>query len=96
MMVCMCGFLFTYFQLSQLPLKDPNFYSQNHAKHETFCLVTCVDPRTIPEQFFGPGLRASVYRNAGGRATDDVVRTLNILRPLGNVKLVLVVHHTGT
>ena len=82
--------------LYSILLKDPNFYSQNHANNKVFCLVTCVDPRTIPEQFFGPGFRSSVYRNAGGRVTDDVVRTLNILRPLGNVKLVLVVHHTGT
>jgi carbonic anhydrase len=58
--------------------------------------VTCVDPRCVPESFFGPGLRGAVYQNAGGRATDDVFRSLNILRALMNLKVVLVVHHTGT
>ena len=58
-------------------------------------LVTCVDPRCVPEAFFGPNLRQPVFRNAGGRATDDAVRTLNILRAVANIKLVLVIHHTG-
>ncbi|EEA27941.1 conserved hypothetical protein [Talaromyces marneffei ATCC 18224] len=32
--------------------------------------------------------------NAGGRATDDVVRSLNVLRALVNMNTVVVVHHT--
>lgn len=57
--------------------------------------VTCVDPRCVPEAFFGPDLRAAVHRNAGGRATADVVRTLNVLRALVKMNTVVVVHHTG-
>lgn len=57
--------------------------------------VTCLDPRCVPEAFFGPDLRGAVCRNAGGRATDDVVRSLNVLRALVNMKTVVVVHHTG-
>lgn len=57
--------------------------------------VTCVDPRCVPEAFFGPELRGAVHRNAGGRATVDVVRSLNVLRALVNMKTVVVVHHTG-
>jgi len=96
MMVCMCGFLIVHSQLFTITLEGSiPIPTDEIILTSRFCLVTCVDPRTIPEQFFGPGLRASVYRNAGGRVTDDVVRTLNILRPLANMNLVLVVHHTG-
>lgn len=63
--------------------------------YKTFCSVTCLDPRCVPEQYFGPGFRGAVFRNAGGRATDDVVRSLTDLRALVNMKTVLVVHHTG-
>jgi carbonic anhydrase len=57
-------------------------------------ILTCVDPRCVPEAFFGPDLQAAVHRNGGGRATDDVVRTLNLLRALVHMKTVVVVHHT--
>ncbi|KUL84305.1 hypothetical protein ZTR_07571 [Talaromyces verruculosus] len=57
-------------------------------------ILTCVDPRCVPEAFFGPDLRGAVHRNAGGRATGDVVRSLNVLRALVNMKTVVIVHHT--
>jgi hypothetical protein len=57
--------------------------------------VTCVDPRCTAENFFGPGFRGPVVQNAGGRATDDAVRSLTILRAMLNLKVVVVVHHTG-
>jgi carbonic anhydrase len=57
--------------------------------------VTCLDPRTVPEKFF-PGLFATVFRNAGARATDDAIRSFNVLRALIATKAVLIVHHTGT
>lgn len=57
--------------------------------------VTCLDPRSVPEAFFGPDFRGAVIRNAGGRATDDAVRSLTVLKALAGVKTVAVVHHTG-
>jgi carbonic anhydrase len=62
--------------------------------------VTCMDPRVVPEQFLGPeNPIVAVARNAGGRATPDVIRTINTVQSLaykvGKVS-VMVVHHTGT
>ncbi|EED23684.1 conserved hypothetical protein [Talaromyces stipitatus ATCC 10500] len=61
---------------------------------EPTIVLTCVDPRCVPEAFFGPDMQAAVYRNAGGRVTEDVVRSINVLRALVNMGTVLVVHHT--
>ena len=57
-------------------------------------LVTCLDPRVVPSQFFGPGMNAAVVRNAGGRPTDDAVASMVVLRSLANLKNVIVIHHT--
>lgn len=60
--------------------------------------VTCMDPRVVPEQFLGPKAQLAVFRNAGGRATPDVVRTITVLQSLGfqaEQATVLVIHHTG-
>lgn len=57
--------------------------------------VTCLDPRCVPETFFGPGFDGGVIRNAGGRATDDAIRSLTILRGLAGLRNVVVIHHTG-
>lgn len=58
-----------------------------------------MDPRVIPEQFFGPeNPRIAVFRNAGGRATRDVARTAATVRSLSfynGTLAVMVVHHTG-
>lgn len=57
--------------------------------------VTCLDPRCVPETFFGPGFDGGVIRNAGGRATDDAIRSLTLLRGLAGLRNVVVIHHTG-
>ncbi|KIW16099.1 hypothetical protein PV08_06150 [Exophiala spinifera] len=57
-------------------------------------LLTCLDPRCVPENFFGPGLFASSFRNAGGRVTEDAIRSITGLRALVGMKGVAVVHHT--
>ena len=57
--------------------------------------MTCLDPRCVPEQFFGPDLGAGVIRNAGGRATKDAIKSITVLRSLANAASVFVVHHPG-
>ena len=57
--------------------------------------MTCLDPRCVPENFFGPSVGAAVYRNAGGRATKDAITSITLLRTLANAAAVLVIHHTG-
>ena len=60
--------------------------------------VTCMDPRVVPEQFLGAESRTAVFRNAGGRVSPDVVRTITVLRSLAfkaERATVMVVHHTG-
>lgn len=58
--------------------------------------MTCLDPRCVPENFFGPNFQGPVFRNAGGRATDDAIRSFALLRGLADMKTVVVIHHTGT
>lgn len=58
-------------------------------------LVTCLDPRCVPENFFGPNMAGGVFRNAGGRATDDAIRSITALRALVGMQTIVVVHHTG-
>lgn len=62
--------------------------------------VTCMDPRVVPEQFL-PNAQFAVFRNAGGRYSSDLVRTIATVRKLmadkpGAKTTVMVVHHTGT
>lgn len=66
------------------------------AEQQGLVVLTCLDPRTVPEQFFGPDLRAGVIRNAGGRAGGDAISSIVLLRSLMDVKTVAVVHHTGS
>ncbi|KAF3768754.1 carbonic anhydrase, partial [Cryphonectria parasitica EP155] len=56
-------------------------------------VLTCLDPRCVPETFFGPDYVGATFRNAGGRATDDAIRSLTLLKALGGLKTIAVVHH---
>jgi carbonic anhydrase len=58
-------------------------------------VVTCMDSRIDPLRMLGlkPG-EAKILRNAGGRVTDDVLRTLVLATHLLGVERVLVVEHT--
>lgn len=58
-------------------------------------VVTCIDTRIEPLQMLGlvPG-DAKIIRAAGGRATDDVLRSLVLATNLLNVHRVVVMHHT--
>lgn len=58
-------------------------------------IVTCMDARVVPHRLFGlePG-DVHVVRNAGGRVTPDVLRSLLVSTRLLGVDQVIVVHHT--
>jgi len=58
-------------------------------------VLACMDARLHPEKFLGLEMGdAHVIRNAGGRASDDAVRSLIISQRLLGTKEVLVIHHT--
>jgi carbonic anhydrase len=59
-------------------------------------VVTCMDSRIDPLSMLGlqPG-DAKILRNAGSRATDDVLRTLVLARYLLGVDRVMIVAHTN-
>lgn len=58
-------------------------------------VVTCMDSRIEPLQMLGLSKGdAKILRNAGGRATDDVLRTLVLATHLLGVDRVMVVEHT--
>src|SRR5215470_4078729 len=64
------------------------------ARH--FAILTCMDARLDPAKFAGlvEG-DAHVIRNAGGRASDDAIRSLVISYKLLGTREWLVVHHTN-
>ena len=58
-------------------------------------VLTCMDARLDPAQFLGlEEGDALVVRNAGGRASDDAIRSLVISQQLLGTTDVVVVHHT--
>ena len=61
-----------------------------------FAILTCMDARLDPAKFAGlvEG-DAHVVRNAGGRASEDAVRSLLISHKLLDTKEWFVVHHTN-
>jgi len=60
-----------------------------------FAILTCMDARLLPEKFAGlvEG-DAHVIRNAGGRASDDAIRSLVISYKLLGTQEWFVIHHT--
>ena len=61
-----------------------------------FAILTCMDARLDPAQYAGLSEGdAHVIRNAGGRASDDAIRSLVISYKLLGTKEWFVVHHTN-
>lgn len=59
-----------------------------------FAILTCMDARLDPAKFAGLSEGdAHVIRNAGGRATDDAIRSLVISYKLLGTKEWFVIHH---
>ncbi len=58
-------------------------------------VVTCMDARLHPEKFLGLELGdAHVIRNAGGRVSEDAIRSLVISQRLLGTREVVVIQHT--
>jgi len=73
------------FQKGDLPMPP--------ARH--VAVLTCMDARLHPSRFLGLNEGdAHVIRNAGGRASDDAIRSLVISQQLLGTNIVLVIHHT--
>lgn len=61
-----------------------------------FAILTCMDARLDPAKFSGLAEGdAHVIRNAGGRASDDAIRSLVISYKLLGTKEWFVIHHTN-
>ena len=73
------------FQKGHLPMPP--------ARH--VAVLTCMDARLHPSRFLGLSEGdAHVIRNAGGRASDDAIRSLVISEQLLGTNTVVVIHHT--
>ena len=60
-----------------------------------FAVLTCMDARLDPAKFAGLSEGdAHVIRNAGGRASDDAIRSLVISYKLLGTREFFVIHHT--
>jgi len=60
-----------------------------------FAILTCMDARLDPAQYAGLSEGdAHVIRNAGGRASDDAIRSLIISHKLLGTQEWFVIHHT--
>src|SRR5262250_3764247 len=63
------------------------------ARH--FAILTCMDARLDPAKYAGLAEGdAHVIRNAGGRASDDAIRSLVISHKLLGTKEYFVIHHS--
>lgn len=61
-----------------------------------FAILTCMDARLDPAEYAGLAEGdAHVIRNAGGRATDDAIRSLVISHKLLGTNEWFVIHHTN-
>ncbi len=60
-----------------------------------FAILTCMDARLDPAKYAGLAVGdAHVIRNAGGRASDDAIRSLVISHKLLGTREWFVIHHT--
>ncbi len=59
-------------------------------------VVTCMDARLHPEKFLGLDVGdAHVIRNAGGRVSEDAIRSLVIFERLLGTTEIVVIYHTA-
>ncbi len=67
-----------------IPFNDPN---------KKFAILTCMDPRMVPDVLNNLS-NIYIIRNAGGRASDDAIRSLIISYKLLHTNEWFVIHHT--
>jgi carbonic anhydrase len=73
--------------LGPLPSSNPGL---------SLAIVTCMDARLDPQSRLGIAVGdAHILRNAGGRVTADVIRSLHLSVGLMNVREIGILHHTG-
>lgn len=60
-----------------------------------FAILTCMDARMDPVAFAGLSDDAYIVRNAGGRVTEDAIRSLVVSAKMLGTKEWFVIHHTG-
>jgi carbonic anhydrase len=69
--------------------------SLHHAPAERLMILTCMDARIEPLAALGLRLGdAHVLRNAGGRVTEDVLRSVVLSQQLLGTTTIAVIHHT--
>lgn len=72
---------------------DRGDLSMPPARH--VAIVTCMDARLHPEKFLGLEIGdAHMIRNAGGRVSEDALRSLAISERLLGTTEIVVIHHT--
>lgn len=73
---------------------EPNKLSAAPVRH--IVIVTCMDARLDLFRLLGLDIGDShILRNAGGRVTDDVIRSLVLSSHALGTREVVVIHHTG-
>ena len=106
--VCLTFFFFLSSSVSQIlseVLHANEVYAAEFAKTKNgelalpparhFAILTCMDARLDPAKYAGLSEGdAHVIRNAGGRATDDAIRSLVISTRLLGTREWFVIHHT--
>lgn len=85
-------------ELVQMNSRYAEGFDQGHLSappKRQVAVLTCMDARLHPEIFLGLDVGdAHMIRNAGGRASDDAIRSLVISQRLLGTKEIVVIHHT--
>jgi carbonic anhydrase len=67
----------------------------SHTPARKLLVLTCMDTRIDPLPVLGLAVGdAHVVRNAGGRASDDAIRSIIVSQQLLGTRQLLVIHHT--
>lgn len=83
------------FDANQLYVADFSHGELSMPPRRRFAILTCMDARLDPAKALGLAEGdAHVIRNAGGRASDDALRSLVISQQLLGTQEVVVIHHT--
>jgi len=88
-------------RVNQILVANKNYVESGFHKplplgvNKRIAVLTCMDSRIFVEKLMGFELGdAEIIRNAGGRVTEDVIRSLMVCQDLLKCDTVLVVHHT--